>query len=75
MRHHGPDMTTLDPRPTLLRTLEREGFEGSVAVAIYRHIDAELMKSAGAAIVLEPFEDAADTTLKRVLGSLSGKDG
>lgn len=68
--HHGPDMTALDPRLTLLRTLKTESFDGKVAVAVYHHSDAEQFEDAGAEIVLEPFEDAADTTMKRVTESL-----
>ncbi|MFN3388984.1 MAG: cation:proton antiporter [Allosphingosinicella sp.] len=73
--HHGPDVTALDPRRTLLRTLETEGFEGRVAIAVYRHSEVEQIEGAGADIVLEPFEDAADTTLEAVLGSLEDSDG
>lgn len=69
--HHGPDITAIDPRLTLLRTLEAEGFEGEVAVTVYRHSEVEHIEGAGADIVLEPFEDAADTTMKRVLDSLA----
>jgi len=72
--HHGPDMTALDPRTTLLRTLESEGFQGRVAVAVYRHSEVALVEGAGADIVLEPFEDAADTTMERVVESLSQED-
>lgn len=72
--HHGPDVTALDPRQTLLRTLEAEGYEGRVAIAVYRHSQVELVETAGADIVLEPFEDAADTTMERVLESLSDED-
>jgi Kef-type K+ transport system membrane component KefB len=67
--HHGPDVSTLDPRHTLLRTLEAEGYEGRVAIAVYRH--SQVKQVEGADIILEPFEDAADTTMKRVLESLS----
>ncbi|MFC3307639.1 NAD-binding protein [Blastomonas aquatica] len=69
--HHGPDITAIDPRLTLIRTLKSEGFDGQVAVAIYRHEEVELIEAAGADIVLEPFEDAAKTTMTRVLDSLA----
>lgn len=68
--HHGPDVTALDPRLTLLRTLETEGFEGRVAIAVYRHSEVEQIEGGGADIVLEPYEDAADTTIDTVLASL-----
>jgi len=76
--HHGPDMTALDPRLTLMNTLNTEGFEGQTAVAVYRHSEMNQIKDAGADIVLEPFEDSADKTMKRVLTDLaetSDKDG
>lgn len=66
--HHGPDVTAIDPRDTLLRTLKSEKYEGKVAVAVYRHSAVEHIE--GADIILEPFEDAADTTMERVLASL-----
>lgn len=69
--HHGPDMTALDPRRTLIRSLETEGYKGRVAVAVYRHSEVEDVEVAGADIVLEPFEDAADTTMERVLEDLA----
>jgi Kef-type K+ transport system membrane component KefB len=72
--HHGPDLTSLDPRTTLIRTLETEGYEGRVAVAVYRHSEVEHVEMSGADIVLEPFEDAADTTMQRVMESLSDVD-
>lgn len=63
----------MDPPHTLLRTLEIEGFEGRVALAVYRHPDVKHLDVAGADIVLEPFEDAADTTMERVMESLRDK--
>lgn len=71
LTHHGPDITAIDPRLTLIRTLKAEAFEGQIAIAVYRHEDVELIETAGADTVLEPFEDAAVTTMSRVLDSLN----
>lgn len=71
--HHAHGLTALDPRLTLVRTLETEGFEGRVAIAVYRHSEIEHVE--GADIILEPFEDAADLTVKRVTKSLSEEAG
>lgn len=68
--HHGPDMSTLDPRLALQQSLKNNGFSGRLAIAAYRHSELEAMESAGADIVLEPFEDAAERTMERVLEDL-----
>ena len=46
---------------------QKVGYSGRVAIAVYRHSEVEHLESAGADIVLEPFEDAAERTIKRVL--------
>lgn len=69
--HHGPDITAIDPRHTLIRTLKAEGFAGQIAISVYRNDEIKEIEAAGADVVLEPFADAADTTMTRVLESLS----
>lgn len=72
--HHGPDITAVDPRHTLIRTLKSENFQGQIAIAVYRNEEIEEIESAGADIVLEPFADAADTTIKRVMASFAEQE-
>lgn len=69
--HHGPDMTAQDPRLTLLETLGGDNYAGRTAMAVYRHSDVQLVEDAGADIVLEPYEDAAETTMKRLQEDLT----
>ncbi|TCD04814.1 sodium:proton exchanger [Erythrobacteraceae bacterium CFH 75059] len=71
--HHGPSMTSHDPRQTLINTLKAEGFGGRVAIAVYNHDAKTDMKAAGADIILQPFEDAAEATMARVMAELENE--
>ena len=70
LQHHGPAVVDQDPRLTLVRTLKTDGFDGKIAVAVYRHSEVEHVEGEGADVVLEPFEDAAETTMQKILASL-----
>src|SRR5690606_36345272 len=57
---HDTGVTHYDPRLAFIRALRDNGFEGRIAVASPRGIDAEQLMEAGADLVLDPFQDAAD---------------
>ncbi|MBB6229116.1 Kef-type K+ transport system membrane component KefB [Polymorphobacter multimanifer] len=73
--HHGVDITAIDSRLTLIRTLKAEKFEGKLAVTVYQHEDMEHIRTAGADFILEPFEDAADTTMELIQEQIAGLEG
>ncbi len=52
----------------LLQGLKHHGYQGLVAVTAHNHHDAELLRQAGADLVLLPFADAADQAVERMLG-------
>lgn len=66
LQHHGPALVDQDPRLTMMRTLKADGFEGKIAIAVYRHSDVEHVEGLGADVILEPFEDAAQTTVDKI---------
>jgi Trk K+ transport system NAD-binding subunit len=53
-----------DPRIVLMQGLRDAGYEGRVAVASMRVQDFDMLKVAGADLVLEPFHDAADRAVE-----------
>jgi Kef-type K+ transport system membrane component KefB len=53
-----------DPRIVLMQGLRDAGYEGKVAVASMRVQDFDMLKAAGADLVLEPFHDAADRAVE-----------
>jgi len=52
----------------LLQGLSQQGYRGRVAVTAHNHHDAELLRQAGADLVLLPFADAAEQAVERLLG-------
>jgi Kef-type K+ transport system membrane component KefB len=70
LQHHGPALVSQDPRLTLMRTLKADGFDGKIAIAVYRHSDVKHVEGPGADEILEPFEVAAETTVEKVLTTL-----
>jgi Kef-type K+ transport system membrane component KefB len=49
-----------DARVAIVQALRGAGFTGSIAVTSHRDAEAEALRAAGADLVLEPFQDAAD---------------
>ena len=47
-------------RAALIHTLRGHGFQGKIAVTSHREDDWERLRSAGADLILQPFQDAAD---------------
>lgn len=58
-----------DTRTTLIQLTRTAGFQGRVAVASHHAKDTEELLNAGANIVLEPFQDAADRAVELLCGA------
>lgn len=57
---HAVGVTHDDPRLAITQALRGAGFSGRIAVTTNHAADADKLRAAGADLVLEPFEDAAD---------------
>ena len=57
-----------DANLALLHGLKSAGFAGKIAVTLRHDMDPEVLKSAGADLVLEPFQDAADQAVELLTG-------
>lgn len=57
---HAAGLSHQEPRAALLQVLRKLGYTGKVAVVSHSASDTEELRSAGADVVLEPFENAAD---------------
>ncbi len=55
----------------LLRAVRTAGFRGSVTLSAFREADLEAFTRAGAANVLQPYIDAADSAARRLLEEVS----
>jgi len=58
-----------DTRTTLIQLTRGAGFRGRVAVTSHAASDTEALFGAGAALVLEPFQDAADRAAELICGA------
>ena len=58
-----------DSRTTLIQLTRTAGFQGRVAVASHHPRDTEELFGAGADLVLEPFQDAADRAVDLLCGA------
>jgi len=68
---HLTSVTHDDTRRAIVQGLRAAGFAGRIAVTSHRDADAEMLIAAGADLVLEPFQDAADRAIELLL---SGHD-
>jgi len=55
-----PGVTHDDHRRALIQALRAAGFEGRIAVTSHVDAEAEALREAGADLIFEPFQDAAD---------------
>jgi len=62
-------LTHEDPRNTLIQLIRMAGFRGRIAVTSHHKRDTEQLFNAGAYIVLEPFQDAADRAVELLCGA------
>lgn len=58
-----------DAQSTLIQVSRGAGFRGRIAVTSHKQTDTEALKAAGADLVLEPFQDAADRAVDLLTGS------
>ncbi|KPP91364.1 MAG: transporter, CPA2 family [Rhodobacteraceae bacterium HLUCCA08] len=66
---HPTGLSHEDTRMTLIQLTRSAGFRGRVAVASHHARDTEKLFGAGADIVLEPFQDAADRAVDLLCGA------
>ncbi len=66
---HATGLSHEDPRNTLIQLIRMAGFRGRIAVTSHHKRDTEQLFAAGADIVLEPFQDAADRAVELVCGA------
>ena len=66
---HPAGLSHEDTRTTLIQLTRAAGFRGRVAVASHHSKDTEELFGAGADIVLEPFQDAADRAVELLCGA------
>ncbi len=64
-----PGLSHEDNRLTLVQLARGTGFGGRVAVASHSTGDTEALRAAGADMVLEPFQDAADRAVEILCGA------
>ncbi|WP_047309389.1 cation:proton antiporter [Rhodopseudomonas palustris] len=57
-----------DPRITLIQQLRAIGFKGRLAVTSHNEVETVDLSAAGADLVLEPFQDAADRAVDLLCG-------
>jgi Trk K+ transport system NAD-binding subunit len=62
-------LTHEDTRRTLIQLARTGGFSGRIAAAAHSAQDAEALLGAGADLVLEPFQDAADRAVELLCGA------
>jgi hypothetical protein len=65
---HSTGLSYEDPRTTLIQLTRAAGFRGRIAVTSHSSRDTETLFGAGADIVLEPFQDAADRAVELLCG-------
>lgn len=66
---HPTGLSHEDTRTTLIQLARTAGFRGRVAVASHHARETEKLFAAGADIVLEPFQDAADRAVELLCGA------
>ncbi len=66
---HPAGLSYEDTRTTLIQLTRAAGFRGRVVVASHHSKDTEELFGAGADIVLEPFQDAADRAVELLCGA------
>ncbi|MGM0583157.1 MAG: cation:proton antiporter [Pseudomonadota bacterium] len=66
---HPTGLSHEDTRATLIQLTRNSGFSGRIAVASHHPRDTEDLFGAGADMVLEPFQDAADRAVELLCGA------
>jgi Kef-type K+ transport system membrane component KefB len=68
---HSTGLSHDDHRLALLQLAQGAGFEGRVAVTSHSPAETEALTAAGADLVLEPFQDAADRAVELLGGAVA----
>ena len=63
---HSTGLSHEDPRRTIIQSVHATDFAGRIAVTSHSGEDSEALLAAGADLILEPFQDAADRALERL---------
>ncbi|MEQ8747704.1 cation:proton antiporter family protein [Pyruvatibacter sp.] len=71
MPEHTASFATGDPRALLAGGLRAAGFAGQIAAVCHHAADRAELEAAGATLLLEPFQDAADRAVELILGEAS----
>jgi len=66
---HPTGLSHEDARATLIQLARASGFRGRIAVTSHGARETDAMTRAGADLVLEPFQDAADRAVELVCGA------
>ncbi len=66
---HPTGLSHEDARATLIQLTRSAGFRGRIAVSSHQARDTEELLAAGADLVLEPFQDAADRAVELLRGA------
>jgi len=66
---HPTGLSHEDARRTLIQLTRNAGFRGRIAAASHGHSETEGLVLAGADLVLEPFQDAADRAVEMLCGA------
>jgi hypothetical protein len=61
-------LTQEDTRKSILQAVKAAGFDGRIALTSHSKTDSDALMAAGAHLVLEPFQDAADRAVELVSG-------
>jgi len=61
---HAVGVTHQDSRAVIVQSLRAAGFRGRIAMTAYRPAEAEALAKVGAALVFDPFQDAADRAVE-----------
>lgn len=70
---HATGLSYEDARKTLIQLTRSSGFRGKIAVTSHSDADTAELMAAGADIVLEPFQDAADRAVEILTGAKAGE--
>ena len=66
---HPTGLSHEDARRTLIQLVRAAGFSGRIAAASHTTAETEVLSGAGADMVLEPFQDAADRAVQLLCGA------
>jgi Kef-type K+ transport system membrane component KefB len=69
MPHPATGVSHYDSRLAVLQSLSDAGYDGRIAVATQRAGEAEMLRDAGADLILRPYPDAAERAYELIIGA------